>query len=280
MQLGRHLRELWRLRLGVAVSFLLALLVAVSSIDHVSLFPPHVKGRQLEIAAASTRVLINSPRSEIIDLRTDTYDLTSLTSRADLLGNVMASAPVREYIARRAGIDPLRIQAVSPITANVPRALVEPGSEKRASDILRSTDQYRLDIQASPSVPILSVSAQAPNKEAAERLANGAVDGLRDYLRALAVRQGTDPTTQVRLEQLGRARGGVINRGIGLQISLLAFVFVFTLSCCAVLFLSRVRRGWSAAAREERDDAAAAAADPGRRGDRAILAPANGREMA
>src|SRR6476619_364524 len=251
MQLGRHLRELWRLRIGVLIVFVLALFVALSSIDRVSLFPPGAKGRQLEIAAASTRVLIDSPRSELIDLRTDTYELTT---RADLIGNVMASAPVREYIARRAGIDPLRIQAVSPITANVPRSLVEPGSETRASDILRSTDQYRLDIQASPSVPILSVSSQAPNKEAAERLANGAVDGLRDYLRALAIRQGTDPNKQVRLEQLGRARGGVINHGIGVQIALLAFIFVFALGCCAVLFLARVHRGWSAAADTEHED--------------------------
>ena len=282
MQLGRHLRELWRLRIGVGIVFLLALFVALSSIDRVSLFPPSAKGRQLEIAAASTRVLIDSPRSEIIDLRTDTYDLTSLTTRADLIGNVMASAPVREYIARRAGVDPLRIQAVSPITANVPRSLVEPGSEKRASDILRSTDQYRLDIQASPSVPILSVSSQAPNKEAAERLANGAVDGLRDYLRALAVRQGTDPNKQIRLEQLGRARGGVINHGIGLQIALLAFIFVFAIGCCAVLFLARVRRGWSAAADAERGDGGDASppAGPARRGEHAILAPAGGRDLA
>jgi hypothetical protein len=280
MQLGRHLRELWRLRIGVLIVFALALFVALSSIDRVSLFPPGVKGgRQLEIAAASTRVLIDSPRSEIIDLRTDTYDLTSLTSRADLIGNVMASAPVREYIARRARIDPLRIQAVSPITANVPRSLVEPGSEKRASDILRSTDQYRLDIQASPSVPILSVSSQAPNKEAAERLANGAVDGLRDYLRALAVRQGTDPNKQIRLEQLGRARGGVINHGIGLQIALVAFIFVFALGCCAVLFLARVYRGWSAAADEDGGDAPPPAG-PARRAEHAVLAPASGRDLA
>ena len=193
MQLGRHLRELWRLRLGVAISFALALFIAVSSIDHVSLLPPKVSSRQLEIAAASTRVLVDSPRSEIIDLRTDTYAFTSLTTRAALLGNVMASAPVREYIARRAKIDPARIEASAPITADVPRDLSEPGSEKRASDILRSTDQYRIDIQSNPTVPILNISAQAPNKDAAERLANGAVDGLRDYLAALAVRQGTDP---------------------------------------------------------------------------------------
>jgi hypothetical protein len=277
MQLGRHLRELWKLRLGVGLSFLLASLIAISSIDHVGLFPPKITSRQLEIAAASTRVLIDSPRSEIIDLRTDTYAFTSLTTRAALLGNVMASAPVREYIARRAKIDPQRIQAVAPITANVPRNLIEPGSEKRSSDILRSTDQYRLDIQANPTVPILNVSAQAPNKDAAERLANGAVDGLRDYLAALAVRQGTDPKKQVRLEQLGRARGGVINKGIGLQIALLSFIFVFTLSCCAVLFLARVRRGWSAAAADE--DREQPAGRPSPRADRAVFVSASGREL-
>lgn len=279
MQLGRHLRELWRLRLGVAISFALALFIAVSSIDHVSLLPPKVSSRQLEIAAASTRVLVDSPRSEIIDLRTDTYAFTSLTTRAALLGNVMASAPVREYIARRAKIDPARIQASAPITADVPRNLSEPGSEKRASDILRSTDQYRIDIQSNPTVPILNISAQAPNKDAAERLANGAVDGLRDYLAALAVRQGTDPKKQVRLEQLGRARGGVINNGISLQIALLSFIFVFTLSCCAVLFLSRVRRGWSAAAADEAGERPAPTR-PAPRRDRPVYAPANGRDVA
>jgi hypothetical protein len=251
--------------------------IALTSINQVSLFPPGIKGRQLEIAAASTRVLVDSPRSEIIDLRTDTYAFTSLTTRADLLGNVMASAPVREYIARRANIDPLRIQASTPITANVPRNLSEPGSEKRASDILRSTDQYRIDIQSNPTVPILNISAQAPNKDAAERLANGAVDGLRDYLAALAVRQGTDPKKQVRLEQLGRARGGVINHGIGLQIALLSFIFVFVLSCCAVLFLSRVRRGWSAAASKE--GAEPPSGPPTTVAGGAVFVPANGREL-
>jgi hypothetical protein len=128
-------------------------------------------------------------------------------------------------------------------------------------------------------VPILNISAQAPNKDAAERLANGAVDGLRDYLAALAVRQGTDPKKQVRLEQLGRARGGVINNGISLQIALLSFIFVFTLSCCAVLFLSRVRRGWSAAAADEAGERPAPTR-PAPRRDRAVYAPANGRDVA
>jgi hypothetical protein len=273
MQLGTHLRELWRLRIGVALSAVLALVVAISSVDKISMSPPSLKGRELEIAAASTHVLIDTPKSKIIDLRANTYDFTSLTTRADLLGNVMASAPVREYIARRAGVDPLRIEAVAPVTANVPRVLTEPGSEKRSSDILRSTDQYRLDIQANPTVPILDISSQAPSKEAAERLANSAVDGLRDYLHVLGARQGIGPDQQVRLEQLGRARGGVINHGVSVQIELLSFLVVFAISCCAVLFLSRVRRGWLAAASKER-------AEPAESGDGVLLATANGRDGA
>jgi len=273
MQLGIHLRELWRLRVGVGLSFLLAVVIALTSINKVSLFPPGIKGRQLEIAAASTRVLIDTPRSGIIDLRTDTYTFTSLTTRADLLGNVMASAPVREYIARRAGVDPRRIEAVSPVTANVPRVLTEPGSEKRSSDILRSTDQYRLDIQANPTVPILDISSQAPTKEAAERLANSAVDGLRDYLSVLSARQGIKRNQQVRLEQLGRARGGVINHGVRVQMALLSFLVVFAISCCAVLFLSRVRRGWLAASHSEGDE-------PAERDDRMLVATAYGRDGA
>jgi hypothetical protein len=273
MQLGTHLRELWRLRLGVALSAALALLVAVSSVDTIRLFPPSLQGRELEIAAASTHVLVDTPKSKVIDLRANTYDFTSLTTRADLLGNVMASAPVREYIARRTGVDPLRIEAVAPVTANVPRVLTEPGSEKRSSDILRSTDQYRLDIQANPTVPILDISSQAPSKEAAERLANSAVDGLRDYLRDLGARQGIRPDQQVRLEQLGRARGGVINKGAGVQIALLSFMVVFTVSCCAVLFLARVRRGWREAGERDGTELETPVSEA------VLLAGANGRKL-
>ena len=104
MQLGTHLRELWRLRLGVVLSAVLALFVAVSSIDKSACFRQRPGGnsrsRPPPRTSSSTR---RSRRWSIC--APNTYDFTSLTTRADLLGNVMASAPVREYIARRAGVD-------------------------------------------------------------------------------------------------------------------------------------------------------------------------------
>jgi len=251
MQLGILLRELWRLRTGLAVSFAFALVAALASTNHVSLFPPGLSARAATVAAASTQVLIDTPRSKVTDTLATTNDFASLTTRADLLGNVMASEPVRSYIAERAGVLPQQIQAVAPITANVPRALVEPGSEKRASDLLRSMDQYRLDIEADPSVPILNIYAQAPSTAKAERLANASVAGLQDYLARVSAKQGVREARRIRLVQLGTARGGELNNGVNVQIALLTFIVVFALCCGMTLLISRVRRGWHAAARTE-----------------------------
>jgi hypothetical protein len=230
----------------------LALLLAINSVARIGLFPPSLHDRHLQIASASTHVLVDSPQSKTIDLQASTADMAALTTRAQLLGNLMASPPVREYIARHAGVPADRIAAIAPVTVGVPRALTEPGSEKRASDLLASTDQYRLDIQSNPTVPILNVYAQAPSTDAAERLANGAVDGLREYLDSIASQQRVQPPNRVALLQLGRATGGVINHGIDLELALLTFFVIFAISCGAVLFIARVRNGWNAAGQPER----------------------------
>jgi hypothetical protein len=244
MQFGKHLRELFRLRLGVGLSLVLGVLVALNNVYNISVDPPGVKPRHLEIGAASTHVLVDLKHSAVTDVHAKGGTLSDLTLRAGLLGNIMASAPVRAYIGRIAGVDPNRIEAVAPVTANVPRAFTEPGSEKRASDILKSTEQYRLDIQSNPTVPVLNIYAQAPTADAARRLADGAVQGLQGYLSDLARRQRIAEDAEVSLIQLGRAQGGVINKGIDVQIAILSFLVVFGLGCCVTLLVVRVRVGW------------------------------------
>jgi hypothetical protein len=246
-----HLRELCRHRVGLAVVMALSLFIAVSSVQKVSLFPPGLSPRAVEIGSSSTHVLVDTPRSTAVDARSTPLAISSLTARANLLGNVMSSPPVREYIGRRAHISPERIQTVAPLTPDVPRALAEPGHEKKTSDILRSTDQYRIEIQAQPTAPVLDIYTQAPSAEAAAQLANGAVDGLRDYLSALALTQKISPEDQFRIVQLGRARGSVVNGGVRMQLALLSFFVTFGVSAAAVLFVTRVRRGWKVAEAEE-----------------------------
>lgn len=246
MQLGMHMRELWGQKVGFAIALLLAILAASRFLFGLSLFPPGVEHRSLSVASASTRVLVDTPRSTVIDLRQDTYSFTGLTNRALLLGNVMASLPVRSYIARRANIPAEAIRVSPPVTPEQPRAITDTAHQPKTADILKSPDEYRLSIQANPTVPVLDVYAEAPDGPTAGKLANAAVDGLRDYLAALSSEHATPRKDQVQLIQLGRAKGATIDHGARIQLSILVFIFVFTLSAAAVLFIARVRRGWVA----------------------------------
>ena len=251
MGFGTHLRELSRLRLGVAASLVLAMVAAVWSQAEISLGPPRLTPRSLEMATAYTQVVVDTPESALLDLRQGTADIEGLKNRAVLVGSLMGSPPVRAYIARRAHVPADAIQVVTPRTPDAPRAREQPGHKQGPRDLLRSTDQYRLDIQASPTVPVLDVYAQAPDATAAQELADAAVGGLGDYLRAFARAQRTPQDMQVRLRQLGRARGDVLNDGVGIQVALLTFLAVFALSCAAVIGLARIRRGWAVAAATE-----------------------------
>jgi hypothetical protein len=250
--IGIRLRKLWRRRVGMGVSIALALFAGLWSVQRISLFPPGLIPRSLEMATASTHVLVDTPTSAMIDLRQDTYSIEGLTSRAVVLGNVIASSQMQAKIARRAHVpvELLRIQA--PLTSQEPAPPVDSENARHASDILKSTDQFRIDLKANPTVPMLDVYAQTPTAESATALANAAVDELKVYLAALVARQHTPPKDQIRPVQLGRATGVVINHGVRWQAAFLAFLLTLGISCATVAFLARVRAGWLQQALSER----------------------------
>jgi len=255
MELGRHLHELWRLRIGLAVSLALGLVAALLSVAKIGVIPPRLEARAHQTAVASTRALVDTPKSSTLDLNVDVTDITAAKNRALLVSNVMASAPVREYIARRARVPAGVLQVASPVTPDWPRPLASTGNKKRTSDLLKSVDEYRLSLQSNPTVPVVIIDAQAPTAAAAAALANGAVDGMRDYLRDLGIRQDIPASQQVQLEQLGRAKGAVVNAGTNLSVAALSFMLVFAASAAAAVFIARVRRGWALAdARESSPD--------------------------
>ena len=246
VQLGMHMRELWGQKAGLAIAVTLALVAALRVLYSIGIVPPRLEHNSQGVASASTQLVIDTPRSSVIDLRSDTYSFTGLTNRALLLGNVMASLPVREYIARRAGVPATAILISAPLTPEQPRVVADGAHQPKTSDILRSPDEYRLSVQANPTVPVLDIYAEAPDGAAAGKLANASVEGLRDYLSALASEHDTPRAKQVKLVQLGRASGGTIDSGAGLKLAVLVFIFVFAIASAAVLFIARVRRGWSA----------------------------------
>jgi hypothetical protein len=244
MATGIRMRRLWRLRAGVIVCLAVALFAALWSVEKINLSPLGLSPRSLEMASASTHVVVDTPKSALLDNRQDTSGLEGLTERAVLLGNVMSSGEVRVQIAKATKIPAEVLQIDAPLTRAQPRPLAQSGTEKHTSDILKSTDQYRLSILANPTVPVLDIYAQTPTAASAAALANAAVDSLRDYLGRLAVSEQTPETQQIRLVQLGRAQGAVINGGIRWQVALLAFALTFAAACATLVFLARVREGW------------------------------------
>jgi hypothetical protein len=249
---GIRLRKLWRLKLGVAISVALALFAGVWSVEKISLAPPGLSPRSLEMATASTHVLVDTTTSGMVDLRQDTYSFDGLTSRAVVLGNVIASSQLQARIAQRAHVPVERLRIQAPLTSQQPAPPVDSENARHTSDILRSTDQYRVDLKSNPTVPMLDVYAQAPTADSAAALANAAFDELKAYLAELVARQNTPLKDQIHPVQLGRATGVVINHGVRWQAAFLAFLLTLGISCATVTFLARVRAGWRQAALSER----------------------------
>lgn len=247
MGLGKRMWTLWGMRRWVVLSALLAGLAAVWSVATISLSPPGLTPRALQMATASTHVIVDTPRSSVLDLRQNTYSFQALTQRAVLLGNVIANGQVRAKIASLAHVPVAALQVAPPLTPQQPTP--EAGSAHNSvGAILKSTNQYRLSIQVNPTVPMIDIHSQAPSADSAARLANAAVRGLREYMGGLATDQRIPRTDQIRLLQLGTARGHVINHGIYWEVAVLVFAIAFALACATGIFFARIRRGWRTAA--------------------------------
>lgn len=226
----------------IALSAVVGLVAAALITGSIGVLPPKLGPSGMRISAAATHVLVDAPPPSIVHRRALPEDVVPLATHAELLGRVMISPPVLERIGRRANVAPHRIAAASRTAADAPLVLKEPGSEERASEILRSRLPYRLEVQARPAAPILAVYTQAPSTAEAKRLADAAVVGLREHLRALANRQGFAEEETVRVRQLGDARGGVINAGVPKAVAVITFLVAFVLSFGSLSWLVRRRR--------------------------------------
>ena len=243
MRSGMRMRGLWKMRGWVAACAVFALGVTLWSLLQTS--------GSLEMATATTQVVVDTPKSTLVDIRQDTYGIDGLTNRALLLGNVMSSPEVRADIARRAHVPFEDLQVVPPITAKQPRVLSEAGNERHTSDILTLNSEYRLYVKANPTVPFLQIYAQTPTAESAGALANAAVGGMQSYLDELARTTHLSVSERIRLIQLGSAQGAVINNGIQWRFAFLVFFLTFAVSCATVIWVRRVREGWRRAALSE-----------------------------
>jgi hypothetical protein len=233
------------MKLGLAIAVAVGLLAATRILFSISIVPPALGDNSLQLSSASTQVLVDTPDSALVDLRQTTYDIDSLTNRGVLVGNVMASPQVREMVGKRAGVPARQVTITPPLTADQPRPLSGTGHDPSVTDLVASPGQPRVTVEASPTSPVLTIRAEASDPDLARRLADGTVTATRDYMSQIADLEATPTDSRVKLIQLGPASGGVVNSGAPVAMAVLAFVAAFGLTCVVVLFVARVRSGWS-----------------------------------
>jgi len=254
MGAARTLRTLWRRRRLVAWGTAIAAVAAFLSVYSVGLFPPSLHARTNVFASASSQILVDTPDSAFADL---SYDLESLDTRASVFARFLASPAAVALIAHEAKLPVDAIEAQGPFELNLPEVQQAPTAEKRSSQIIGEGALYRLRFENNPSLPIVTVYAQAPGRDEAVALAAAAPAALRDYIDRLQNRQHTPRSQRVEIRQLGRADGAIVNQGANLQIATLVFIVVLGAWCMLLIPARTIARGW----RQLRDEELSRGAD-------------------
>jgi hypothetical protein len=226
----------------IALCAVVAAFCAVWSVSSISLLPPGISPRQMDIAAADARIAVDRNKPLIGDGQATEYDYETIQARTVLVATLATTEPGLKEIARRAGIDPDDIAASTPVTSGVQTVFTEPDSERRADQIAGAGKPYRLEVRAGQTLPTIDVYTQAPTVAEAQRLANAVLPGARAYLAEGARAEGADPAKQVVLTQLGPARAAMVSGGTRIQIAGLTFIYVFAVSLALSLLVAYVRR--------------------------------------
>jgi hypothetical protein len=254
MELVTILRQLWRFRLLVAGAALLATLVALSMTYRIG-FPPKLESRQYEVGLGSVTALVDTPSSQVVDLGGKTgANIATLSARASLLASLMTSSPIKDEIARRAGVSVDKLIAAPPSSpaagAGAPSAVS--GASVSAADPKANVLRASIPNLESGDIPIIAVDTQAPDAATAARLANASIVVLQAHLETVAGNDRVPLARRVVVRQLGQARSTTVSRGPGKILAIAAALMVFLLACASIVGVSALIRGWRSAAVMER----------------------------
>jgi hypothetical protein len=230
------LKELWERRLLVALSALLATVVAVVVVYDVGLAPPSIAKRDRVEAQGSIEILVDSARSPIADVG---RNLEPLTARAGVFARYIAGGKVIARISKQTGIPVRQIQVAGP----APLPGEAPGAEEAPAQQL----PYGIAIVQRDALPILNVVTRAPTVEEARELAAAAPAAVSGIVTAIQLEERIPPSKRVTFRVLGPAQANPVTEALGAKVALLIFSFVFGLLILLILGIPRLIDAWWAA---------------------------------
>jgi hypothetical protein len=255
------LRQLWRTRLLVAVGLALALFLGIVVSYHVTPgFPPTFKSRQYQLGIASAAVLVDSRSSQVVDVGGGPTrpNVDQLSIRARLLANLMATSPLKDEIAARAGVQPGWLIGHPPTEGGPMSARVPEGPSAMISEDDPRASILRLYVNE--TLPIITADTRAPDAATAARIASSSIVELKRYLNAATAANRLPDDRTLVLSRLGPAKSGVETQGHGPLLGLLLFVFVSGLWCAGIIAVCGLARAWRQAAEESAAEATSRAA--------------------
>lgn len=231
MTLVKAIRRLQRRPILLALPLVLACAVGYLMVRSTS-----------NVGIASAAALVDSPKSQIADLGASSgTDVGTLGFRASLLASLMATAPIKDEIAREAGIPTADLIAIGPATipgtnpaGSVVPATPPPGS---ASNTLTVT----VPTLSTGQIPVIQVNGQSPTPAIAAKLANAAFTSLQAYLSSLASSGNISVQQRVVIRTLGPAAAAQATQGPGLILAAVGSIVVFLLACAAILGIGSMR---------------------------------------
>jgi hypothetical protein len=239
-------RRLWLLA-GVPV----AAYVALSTVAHVSLFPPAVKSKHLAFVTAKTQLYV-LPHGQLVDAPATldgVSDPTQSTAQATVLANLVPSPELSARIAGDAGVDARKLAVDGPVPFDQPLASIEPAGPKRSYQETNEGDPYRITVDTSPDLPQIGITAQAPSTAVAVRLAAAAKTELSAYLTDLEEQAKLSPYQRLDVRSLsgiavsGDGAGGLVNvAGLTFVTSLLVWIGIVFAIAALVRDLRAVSR--------------------------------------
>jgi hypothetical protein len=216
---------LWKRRLVVAVGALATMALAVFL----------MRGASPSIGVASTAVMLDTPKSQVVDVEPVGAD--TMVLRAPLLADLAASDELRPQIASAMHIRDDQLVVTEPYL-DAPPVDVPIARHALEAAAIRP-EPYIVSLKVRSGLPIISVDTSAPTRAGAAQLAAVATDVLKkgaqnDWTRA--------DLQAFRVESIGPVRALEVSTGSGKMMGAAAACVFFGIWCTAVVALSGLAR--------------------------------------
>ena len=219
MELAQIIKTLWDQRIAVVAVLLVAFLAGVSTVYRIG--TDGLTKRSHQFGAAQSQILIDSPRSSLVDL---TQETPPLATRAAVYTQFMRSNAVKEAISKADRHPGRADRRAGPLHDG--RRLAEPpaalGGARQRGAFREARLPPRLRLPAGPSDRLdLRAGADRQVRDPARR---GHRRGRADLHRATRAGAERPCDAQTQIRELGSAEGGTVNSGADPIMAVLAFV--------------------------------------------------------